>query len=250
MSGEVARFDVRPGGEPETTPVPETNDAPSNPQYYCPPPCTPGCAPGCVSSDTQRVEELALQIRQLNAAVAKLAELKAAEQQEVSSEPVDDLTGDVSYSPPRKTIRRPATRPAPKAPEVDYAALEAEAEAAERQVQFEERYAQKCAELEDTQARMEQIEIQHKQLLEANLQKISADREKRVRDRMGHTQSESKVVQSSYVDEEAPVVAPPKKLPTRPASLKKVPSTLTPVHSVDQVFGVQSNAPDWMRTGE
>lgn len=225
------------------------------------PPAEPAAAPaaaapaGCVDARTlqqqsEEVRQLSVQVQQLQGLLLQLAEQKAAEQQEVSAEPVDDLTGDVSYAPPRKTTRRPASRPAPKAPEVDDAALEAEAEAAERQVQLQQSYAQKCAELEDTQARMEQIEIQHKQLLEANLQKISADREKRVRDRMGHPQPGPKVVQSSYEDEEAPVVAQPKKLSARPASMKKVPAASAPARNVDHVFNVESNAPDWMRSGK
>ena len=213
---------------------------------------------GCVDArslreQSEEVRQLSAQVQQLHGLLLQLAEQqKAAEQPAVSAEEMEEPLGDVSYEPPRKSSRpvaRTATRPAAKTKAVDFEALEAaEAEATQRQLEIEESYAQKSAELADMQTRMEQIEIRRKQVLESNLQKISSDREKRVRDRIGSPQTGPRIVQSSYEDEETPVVTPPQKLPSRPLKLKKVPATPIPAGDHDQVFGIQSNAPDWMRS--
>ncbi len=214
---------------------------------------------GCVDArslreQSEEVRQLSMQVQQLQGLLLQLAKQKAAEQPKVSSEDQEELSEDVSYEPPRKTrhpVARVASRPTPKSQAIDFEALEAaEAAAAERQLEIEESYAQKCAELEDMQARMEQIEIRRKQVLEANLQKISSDREKRVRSRIGQPQTEPRVLQSSYEDAEEPVYTPPKKLPSRQLKLKKVPTARVQVEDHDEVFGVQSNAPEWMRNNE
>lgn len=222
------------GGAPLSDPPKKTGAAPIE------------CAPGCTQAQSEEVQHLTQQVKELQGLLLQLAEQQAAGQQATaeSDETLeeDQPAPEVSYVPRKAKMvsnsRHVTTSPVRNATQRESLA------ASQRLQRLQEILEEKQAEMEALQAEQEEVEAAEREEIKAEERRLAArkkqleaDRVARLRSRMGResvteepiASRASMIERMNYedeaVEEQTPEPVAPKQLMPKPSRLKAVPTS-------------------------